>query len=240
VNAGLKASSSLRAAGGDSQQERIIGRADQEIERRIAALNALVARITAAVRVSADEKAQIEADARTQIQNLTSLKAKIDAGTDPTVLRTDVQSITGSYRIFALVMPKGAILAAADRIKTIVGSMTAISAKLEARIDAVADAGANVSATENSLSDMKAKLADAKVQAEAAIDLVADLSVDNGDKTKAEANRQALMDARTKIRVGMEDLRVARKDAGEIVNALKALHVNATSSTSVSASSSDQ
>ncbi len=240
VSAGIYASSSLRAAGGDSLVEKIVARADQEIDRRITVLNALSARIDGAARLSADTKASITADLQAAVDALTTLKAKIEAETDLTTLRTDVQSITRSYRIFALVMPKAAILATTDRINTLVDSMTVIRAKLDTRISAAESAGADVSTAQTALADIDAKIADAKVQSAAAVSLVADLSVDNGDQATFTANRQALINARTKVQAARKDLETARADMGAIVSALQSMHVNATSSATTSASSSDE
>ena len=54
-------------------------RADQEIQRRIDALNAANTRVEAMVRVSASQKSSISKAVSNQISVLTSLKAKIDA-----------------------------------------------------------------------------------------------------------------------------------------------------------------
>jgi hypothetical protein len=221
------------ASSSDAMIAKAKTRADAELDRRVKSLQALSGRLQDIARISADLKASLTTDVQTQINTLTSLKAKIDADTDATTLKTDVKSITGSYRIYALVMPKTTILAAADRIKTIADNMATVSVKLQDRISA--SGSADVSALNASLADMNAKIADAKVQAQAAIDLVANLSPDNGDQAKMTANHNALVSARAKIRAGMQDLQTARKDMGAI---LKGTKINASSTTAVSASSS--
>ena len=80
-------------------------RADQEITRRITALNDLNTKVQAMARVSANEKTAISAAVASEVANLTTLKGKIDADTDVETLKTDIKSITASYRIFMLVIP---------------------------------------------------------------------------------------------------------------------------------------
>src|SRR5258708_1750371 len=95
-------------------QKTAISRGDKEIDRRIAALTDLNTRIQAMQKVTDAFKAGISASITNEINTLTALKAKIDADTDSATLKSDVQSITGSYRVFALVLPQGRIAAFAD------------------------------------------------------------------------------------------------------------------------------
>ena len=206
--------------------------ADQEIERRITALNDMNTKVQAMVRLSADEKTSISTAISNQISTLTTLKAKIDADTDLATLKTDIKSITASYRIFVLIIPQGRIEVAADKIATAVTSLTTLAGKLQTRIADAQAAGKDTASLSASLSDMNTKLADANVQASAAASEVANLTPDNGDKTKMQSNDQALKDARAKIQVALKDLATARQDAGSIVTGLKDLNVSGTTSVS--------
>ena len=89
---------------------------------------------------------------------MNNLMAKITSDENSTSsLKVDIQSITGSYRIFALIIPQGAIDDAADRVMTIVSDMTAIGTKLQTRISAL---GSSASASITSaLADYNAKIA---------------------------------------------------------------------------------
>jgi len=112
---------------------------------------------------------------------------------------------------------------AGDRIKTIADSMTTIGGKLESRINEAKNSGKDVASLETYLTDYKAKIADAILKADAAINGVSALTPDNGSTAKAAANRAALQTARENIRKGMEDLRAAREDARKIVQGLKSI-----------------
>src|SRR3989344_3851768 len=164
----------------------------------------------------------IKARANEEI-DLENLRAKIAADTDLETLKADQRSIATSYRVFALVIPQGEILVAGDRIKTIADSMTTIGGKLESRINEAKNSGKDVASLETYLTDYKAKIADAILKADAAINGVSALTPDNGSTAKAAANRAALQTARENIRKGMEDLRAAREDARKIVQGLKSI-----------------
>ena len=201
-------------------------RADQEITRRINALNALSTRINNMVKVSASDKSSLSTEIQTQVTAMNTLQAQIasDAAADSTSsLKTDIQSITKAYRIFALVVPQGAIEAAADRVLDVAGMLTTLSAQLQTRITDAQNAGNNVSAETTAIADMNAKIADANTQANAATTEIASLQPDNGDQTIAASNTATLKDARSKIQAAQQDLTTARKDAGAIAKALFAL-----------------
>jgi hypothetical protein len=222
-------------------------RANEEITRRINALNALDARIEAMQKVSATDKANLSTTIQSQITAMNTLETQVgvDAAANSTSsLLSDVKSITGSYRIFALVIPQGAIEAAADRILDVAGAMTTLSGDFSTRITAAQSAGASVTAVDATLTDFNAKIAAANAEANAATAEVASLVPDGGVTAQMQANTAALKDARSKIQVGQQDLISARTDAQSIIKALvgfeKAGHGNAsgTASTSMTISAS--
>lgn len=191
-------------------------RATKEIDGRITRLNAQITRIGTMERLSAEQKASITAELNAQVTALTTLKATIAAETDIAAVKEDLKSITKAYRVYAVTMPKAAITAASDRIMHIVAQMEGFSAKLSARVTTAGSAEASAA-----LSDFNLKVADAKVQAQAAASLVAGLSADNGDATIAASNTAALKSAKAKIDAAQADLKAARNDIGTILKAIK-------------------
>lgn len=198
-----------------------ITRADKEIDRRIAALTELSARVSAMTRVTVDFKNTLNTSVQTQISDLQTLKTKIDASTDIESLKVDIQSITSGYRIYALVLPQTRIAVAADRIVTITTMMAGVGGKLQARIQALPQS-TSTAAMAAALTDMAAKMASAQTQAQAAVTATVSLTPDNGDKTKAAANLAALKDARTKLQAAQKDIKAARADIELILKGLKA------------------
>jgi hypothetical protein len=221
------------SAKGSASLTKGMARADQEITRRITNLNSASARIAEAKTISSSEKSSIQANLSTEIGNLTSLKAKIDADTDASILKTDVQSITVDYRVYLLVLPQTRILAGSDRVSTIVSDMQTLAPKLETRITAAQNAGKNVNGAESAYTDMQAKIADANTQSSAAVSETASLTPDQGNATTEASNKVAVKDAAAKIKVATTDLKAARADIKTIESAVKGVGASATASTTV-------
>ncbi|MFZ1075575.1 MAG: hypothetical protein WAN50_04350 [Minisyncoccia bacterium] len=209
----------------------IISRSNTEITARIADLNKLAARVQDMKNESDAEKSSIASAVQTNIAGLTALQSKIDADTVVATAKADEATIFSTFRIYALVVPRGAILAAADRITVINGLMQALGAKLQARITADQTDGKDVSALTAALSDMNAKIADATTQAQTAQSGITGLSPDQGNKTVAASNHAALVAARANIKTGTQDLQAARKDITTILKGLKALGSKTTTTT---------
>src|SRR3990167_3882313 len=202
--------------------ELIKARANEQIDRRIKALDKLLEHVQKMKRVS-------DAQKNSTASMVAGEKAKLET------IKADQRSIAESYRIFALIMPQAAILVAADRIKVIADNLITIGGKLESRINEAKNSGKDVASLELLLADYKAEIANAISKADAAINGVSSLTPDNGDTAKAASNRAALQAAKENIRKGMEDLRAAREDARKIVQGLKSIGAapNASASSTV-------
>src|SRR5436309_3559646 len=74
----------------------IKSRADTEIDKRVISLNELIGRINAVKHLSEADKSSYASQAQTQITNLQTLKTKIDADTELTILKTDAKSVFGA------------------------------------------------------------------------------------------------------------------------------------------------
>ncbi len=198
-------------------------RAHSELQRRVDSLTAVNTRIQGLQQVTATFKQSLQTAVQTQISAFQALDAKIQADTDAATLKTDVQSITQSYRVYALVLPQIRIAAAADRAISIVSMMQTLGTKLNARIQAAGTAGANVTALQTALNDLAAKISDANTQAQASVTTTASLAPDNGDTTKMAANTAALKQGRTGLTTVGNDLKAARADIATIIKGLKAI-----------------
>lgn len=207
----------------DAAISRLKARADTEITRRVNALTALLTKINAVKRLTADQKTTFTNGINGQITSLNTLKTNIDADTDIAILRTDVQSIVKAYRIFALYMPQVNIMAHADRIIAVIDDMNAITIKLQTRIDEVKAAGKDTSAMQALMTDRASKLADATTQANNAITAVVSLTPDGfpGNKTTLQSAQKMLQTARA-------GLVAAEKDATQIRQTLRSLEINRT------------
>jgi DNA repair exonuclease SbcCD ATPase subunit len=198
-------------------------KAGQEIERRIAALRALIARLEQTTRVSDVLKDRLYERLQEQLSNLETLRARVAESTNVSALRSDIQLITNSYREFSLVRPKAAITAAADRIVRMTAMMSEIGAKLNARLNELAATGVDTTRSDALLSSLAEHVDAANRHAQAAVEGIANLEPDNGDPAVAEANRAALQAAREELRLAHAEVQAGREDIRMIVHALKQL-----------------
>lgn len=193
----------------------------EAIDARIESLTELSARLANLKLLSPEILASIQISLNAEIAKLTALKAQISSDTSTTTLKKNLKDITEGNRVFLVVEPKARIAASASRINAVVTQMQALSTKLQTRITTAQTAGVNVTAATTALTDLNAKIADAKVQAAAAVSLTANLQADNGDATVKAANKAALKEARTKLELANKDLAAARHDVGSIYAVVK-------------------
>lgn len=206
-------------------------RGDNMIDQRIKSLQNLLDRISKMKLLPANDLASIQASITAEVQTLTDLKAKIGSDTQAATVKADDSSITKANRVYLLVMPKAHIAATADRIKAVATQMQSLAAKLSARITTAQTAGVNVSVAVTALADYNAKVADAKVQADAAVAETVNLQPDNGDKTIQASNTAVLKDAQAKLKTAEAGLKTARADVKTIVGVIKEKGADSTATT---------
>jgi hypothetical protein len=246
-------SSTTRQAMLENRQNEAIslinGKSVQEITSRVVSLNALSTRLSSMKNLSASESSTLSNEITTLIGELTGLQAKIQADASSTSigtagalastspLRQDFTSITKVYRVYALVIPQTQILAAADRVNTIVISLTTLSTKLQSRLSSVQS---NFASLQADLTDLNTQTTNAQTQAAAAVTAVSSLVPDNGNATVAVSNEAALKSGRANIVAAQKDIQAADKDAHTIVVALEGMHAGTGVGTTASGTVSSQ
>ncbi|MBY0473179.1 hypothetical protein K2Q00_02755 [Patescibacteria group bacterium] len=195
-------------------------KAHQELQRRVDALTSINARVQAMQQVTPSFKQSLANAVQTQTSAFQALDSKIQADTDEATLKADIQSITQSYRVYALVLPQIRIAAAADRAVAISTMMQTLGNKLAARVQAATDAGADTKALQTALNDLATKITNANTQAQASVSSTASLAPDTGDSTQMAANTAALKAARTNLKTVETDLKAARADINVIIKGL--------------------
>lgn len=211
-----------RGAAGGATLTTLRARADKEIDNRIQALNAQLARLGRIPRLTNAQKSALQTSGQGVITTLTDLKTKIDADIDMATLKTDVQSITKSERVYMLVVPQTAILSAADRVNAVATMLSGIQAKLANRVSGL-PTGTDSAAIKSALADMQTQISNAQTASQYASSAVANLLPDNGVQTTLAANNTALKKARTQIAAAQKELQVAQKDAKAVLQSLKSL-----------------
>ncbi len=201
--------------------ERAQEKGAESIDKRIEDLKELKTKIANMKNVSDTEEAKILASIDEQIAKLTELKTKIGSATDAKVLKEDIASITKNNRVYMNFEPKMKLLAATDRVKTLIEMMNALTPKLDARIDAISTAGGNVVELEKAFTDLTAKIAIATDLASKINTAVSALNPDGGDETVLKANMAVLKEARANLKLANDALKTANKDASIIMKGVR-------------------
>lgn len=225
-----------RAEKADDLVARAKERAGQEIERRMKNIEQAMERIEKMSRLSDSDRESLKASLAAQIASLSVLKSTITSTAATSTLKESISSITKSYRTYALMIPRSTITAAADRVLSVATQLEQFTTKLAERVTTASSTAADLPAAQAALTDMASKIAEARTSATAAVALVKDLAPDEGDKAKMAANMQAMKDAHAKIVDAQKSLAGARKDAGQVIAALRGS--NATVSADATATSS--
>ena len=219
VNPGLAfAQSASPASAPNARQQarltRLHARCDQEIDVRVNSLNKLNTTVGNLKKLSSAQISQFQSEIQTDINALTILKAKCDADTDLPTLISDIKSIFNNYRVYAVFMPQIRLLAAADRMDITADLLSDYANKLQFRIQSQGNPANLVSL----LSDMQAKIADARTQYGNVISQIIPLS-----PSSFPGSNPVLQNARGEIKTGAGDLKTAWQDAKQIRQGLKSL-----------------
>lgn len=227
----MSASPSTKLAQAQTNQQTRINnakqRGDNEIQKRITSLNSLISKINSVKKISDANKAAMVTQVNTEIANLNTLKAKIDADTDITTLKTDLQGILDEFRVYALFIPRIQLIGAADTILQAGDKFTDIESRLQTLINTASSQGKDVTSLNNSLTDIKAKVADSEIQANNAINTLMALT----PQKDISSYRPAFRSAHQSLEAARQDLVAARQDTKTIIQGLKAMNVS-TASTS--------
>jgi seryl-tRNA synthetase len=211
----LQVKIATRSALSQNQLGNLKQRADNEIKRRIDALNKLLGILSQSKKLSATDAANLTSQVQANINSLNTLKTKIDADTDLVTLKTDVKSIISNYYIFAFFLNYVHLNAAFDRATTTMNNMTTVWTKLQAKIAEAKSKGQDVTALNTQLSDMQNKLNNVKSIIASAQGELTGLSFSG-----YPGNKSTLQDARTKLQTVYQDLKTGYQDARKIVEGL--------------------
>ena len=202
----------------------IKSRADKEIDRRVTSMKDLINRINSIVKLTQSQKNDFVSTLQTNISSLSSLRVKIDGDTDIATLRVDVKSVINQYRIFAVLEPQIMIMKTSDIIDNSIPKFTTFAAKLNTRIQSAQASGKNVSALVTAYTDVQSKISDASAQSKNAYALVVNLTPANYPVNTV------MQSARTDLKTGFADLKLARADIQTIIDGLKLLNTSSRAS----------
>jgi hypothetical protein len=200
--------------------DQLKAKADEQVKQRLEQLRKLDGAVAAArsdCGHNADLRSQLAADK----SGLEALNAQIQAETVPAEAVESYKQIFTHFRIYWLETPKTHVVLGCDRVVGGAAKLTALEAKIQARVDEAKAAGKDVGDAQVALDTMVSEIASATAAANQADDAVIVLKADKGDRAVLDANKAALTAARQKLRAAMADLKDARTAARTAVDALK-------------------
>lgn len=194
-------------------------RGSAEIDRRLKSLNEAAVTISASQKLTDTDKTAIANQVKDEISGLTELKAKLAAATTLTTARASVASIVNDYRVYALMLPKVRLVAAADRVDVAMSRLSELAAKLAERITEAEVSGEDVTSLKTSLANVTTRLSDAKAENTGLAAKL--LAIQPSDYN---ADHATLTKYRYGIAVSMASLKSGRDEAKKVVEGLKALN----------------
>ncbi len=206
------------AARAGATVETLRGFGNCEINRRLATLNDLSARVSSSKVLTGSDAAALTAEIGSTRVGLTSLKATIDAETSIPALKVDIVKIATDYRVYLLVVPQVNLVSGSDAVLASQAKFATLNTNLAARIAAAKAKGKDVTAAQADLDKMNAAVT-------AAVGLASPLPAALLPLTPAQYNGGTagpiLANARTALGKARDDLKAAVADAKACRDALK-------------------
>lgn len=130
-------------------------RAEVLIDERIRALTSNKTAVTENKKLTAEQKATLNATLSTNVTNLTTLKAAIASSTDATSTKALIDSIFKDFRIYAIVIPQVRLDARIYQLKNHATTLSETFAKLQVKIDEQKAKGNDTTTWQKGLEDAK-------------------------------------------------------------------------------------
>lgn len=184
----------------------------QEIDRRLAKLGTLNAKIAAATKLSATDKAALTTQVTTEISGLTTLKTTLNAETTLAAAKTDARSIISGYRVYALIVPKVYLIKVADDQQGNEAKVATLIPKLQAALTNAKNSGKDVATLQTKLDDASSKQQAAQAISSSIETKVINLQPTdyNSDHTILSGDREQLVTARTDLKTAVDDMTAVR------------------------------
>lgn len=211
---------SRAAAKQENNLDNLKKRADKMIENRINELTRLLSRIQADKKLSSDEKASLSANITTTINELRSLKAKIDGDSDLDSARLDARQIVTNFKINAIFVPKIRLIIMIDNLQALSAKIALLVPKIQDKINELKSKGQDVTNLQLLVNDIdnRLKTINNKLTQDKTTVLSISTSSLNAQKTLAEV-RKDLASVRSEFAQIRHDIGRLRVDFKEILKA---------------------
>lgn len=202
----------------EAQLKNLKKKGDNLIAVRIKVIDIAIKRISKAKKISDADRNSLLADLQSQKDALNSLKAKIDAETDPEILKGYVNSIFVDYRIFMVVVPRGRGLYAAARLNYTINKLGEVSSQLESLINTFKQEGKDTSEVEGYLNILKTDLTNAQLDVDQAKSIFSSMTPEKDEEAKS-----MIKSGTESLKAAGVDLKDAASQAKKITSWLKGM-----------------
>ncbi len=193
-------------------------RGELEIVRRISALSNLIPKINSTGKLPPLQKSQLINEINAYISYLSSLRETIAKQTDFQTLIVNINTLSDSYKFFAVIVPKIHIVAIADKINVLGDEFTKTASKLIQKTEKLRASKKDVTSVQKTLGHMLFMMGDGANKAETAVVRAFPLTSEGYPR-----NKSILTDARSRLQKSSKNLRAAASDAQKIANSLQAI-----------------
>jgi NAD-specific glutamate dehydrogenase len=213
-----QAANSSSASSNQAKLATLIQRGDSEINRRLASLTTESGKISGATKLTASDKTALSSEVSVEVSGLTSVKTTLDSAPDLASAKADAQRIFNDYRVYALLVPKIALVKTADDQQVAESRLSALASKIQSRLTAAQQAKKDITALQTQLNDMTTKLQTAHT-----ISSTMETTVLAFQPSDYNANHSVLSGDRDQLKTAQADNQAALTDAKALVTALKSL-----------------
>jgi hypothetical protein len=215
ADAGIATSTPLKQA----TISQIIAAGTCSVQLRNTSLAAAIVRINQMEKIASSTQASLIATATASESTLNTINTTLAGDTSTTTAISDYDSIFNSVRVYALVVPRIWIDAAADRIMILTSDISAVQSTLQTE-NATADTAVQM---ENAplFSDLSTQITTANSDASGSENEVAPLVPDLGNKSILQSNTAALQNAQQMNQGGQTATNAAVSDVKQIIANLK-------------------
>ncbi|MGE0309721.1 MAG: hypothetical protein AB7N61_10465 [Acidimicrobiia bacterium] len=183
----------------------------ESVDVRLTAIGRYQGNVAAAVNLTSDHRASLDSILGSAQSGLTTLRATIEAETDPAALKSECSEVFTGYRIFALRGPQTRLSIGGDAAAAAADKLADVAADLAEDIAEAKAAGKDTSEAEADLADMQAKIADAEAKLPGLVDTVLTFT-----PAQWNADHTVLSGSISTLRAVRSDLKDAARDARKI------------------------
>ena len=134
------------------------------LKERVVTLEGLTARVSAAKRVTASDKAELQADLQKDLSAMQVLQQQVPSDSTCAALVSDAETMVFDYRVYLVMTPQTDLVIVADTETAVASGGVRWEPGIQAAITYAGNHGKDVAQAQQALDDLKTQLTDALAQ----------------------------------------------------------------------------